>query len=188
MSARKIYANRGKLNFVFSPCWSPNMLPWCNFTPCLKEHVQNNSESVLVSLTFWIFHGIHTCVPLHILSSLRGGSVSSGWALHYYWLLGLQKAKETWLGKKNKKQENDEPNFGDKLAALILCRRRGDNPVFSQKPKFPASVLLGVRFGLAFWGGGEGLLGIRQGSEVGVVRRAQPLHQWLQLVLLLLEV
>lgn len=49
----------------------------------------------------------------------------------------------------------------------------------SQEPKFPASVLLGVSFGLAFWGGGEGLLGVRQGGEVNVVCRAKPLHQWL---------
>lgn len=60
--------------------------------------------------------------------------------------------------------------------------------MFSQEPKFPASVLLGVSFGLAFWGGGEGLLGVRQLGEEAVLRRAQPLHQRLQLVLLLLEV
>lgn len=49
-SARKIYANRQReIKFVFSPCWSPNMFPWCNFTPCLKKLVQNNSESTLVS-------------------------------------------------------------------------------------------------------------------------------------------
>lgn len=59
---------------------------------------------------------------------------------------------------------------------------------FSQEPKFPASVLLGVSFGLAFRGGGEGLLGVRQRGEVAVLRRAKPLHQRLQLVLLLLEV
>ncbi len=58
----------------------------------------------------------------------------------------------------------------------------------SQEPKFPASVLLGVSFGLAFRGGGEGLLGVRQGGEVAVLRRAKPFHQRLQLVLLLLEV
>lgn len=60
--------------------------------------------------------------------------------------------------------------------------------MFSQEPKFPASVLLGVSFGLAFRSGGEGLLGVRQGGEVAVLRRAKPLHQRLQLVLLLLEV
>lgn len=49
-------------------------------------------------------------------------------------------------------------------------------------------MLLGVSFGLAFRGGGEGLLGVRQGGEMDVLRRAKPLHQWLQLVLLLLEV
>lgn len=49
-------------------------------------------------------------------------------------------------------------------------------------------MLLGVSFGLAFWGGGEGLLGVRQGSEVDLIRGAEPFHQRLQLVLLLLEV
>lgn len=60
--------------------------------------------------------------------------------------------------------------------------------MFLQEPKFPASVLLGVSFGLAFRGGGEGLLGVRQRGEVAVRRREKPHHQWLQLVLLLLEV
>lgn len=60
--------------------------------------------------------------------------------------------------------------------------------MFSKEPEFPASVLLGVSFGLAFWGGGEGLLGVRQGGEVAVLCGTEPLHQWLQLVLLLLEV
>lgn len=58
----------------------------------------------------------------------------------------------------------------------------------SQEPQFPASVLLGFSFGLAFWGGSEGLLGVRQLGEVNALRGAQPLHQRLQLVLLLLEV
>ena len=49
-------------------------------------------------------------------------------------------------------------------------------------------MLLGVSFGLAFWGGGEGLLGVRQRGKVAVLRWAKPLHQWLQLVLLKLEV
>lgn len=59
---------------------------------------------------------------------------------------------------------------------------------FSQEPEFPACVLLGLGFGLALGGGGEGLLGVRQGGEEAVLRGAQPLHQRLQLVLLLLEV
>lgn len=71
-------------------------------------------------------------------------------------------------------------------SASVVGEKNG--PVFLQEPKFPASVLLGVSFGLAFWGGCEGLLGVRQGGEVGVIRRAKPLHQRLQLVLLLLEV
>lgn len=49
-------------------------------------------------------------------------------------------------------------------------------------------MLLGLSFGLAFWGGGEGLLGVRQRGKVAVLCGAQPLHQRLQLVLLLLEV
>lgn len=49
----------------------------------------------------------------------------------------------------------------------------------SQEPKFPASVFLGVSFGLAFWGGGEGLLRVRQGGKVGVLCWEKPLHQWL---------
>lgn len=57
-----------------------------------------------------------------------------------------------------------------------------------QKPESPAGVLLGFGFGLAFGGGCEGLLGVRQGGEVGVVRGAKPLHERLQFVLLLLEV
>lgn len=58
----------------------------------------------------------------------------------------------------------------------------------SQEPKFPASVFLGVSFGLAFRGGGEGLLGVRQRGEVGVLCGAKPLHQGLELVFLLLEI
>lgn len=49
-------------------------------------------------------------------------------------------------------------------------------------------MLLGVPFGLAFGGGGEGLLWVRQQGEGTVLCGAQPLHQGLQLVLLLLEV
>lgn len=60
--------------------------------------------------------------------------------------------------------------------------------MLSQEPKFPARMLLGVSFGLAFRGGGEGLLGVRQLGKVAVLCRAQSLHQRLQLVLLLLEV
>ena len=49
-------------------------------------------------------------------------------------------------------------------------------------------MLLGVCFGLAFGGGAVGLRGVRQGGEGGVFRGAQPRHQRLQLVFLLLEV
>lgn len=63
-----------------------------------------------------------------------------------------------------------------------------ESPFFLQEPEFPARVLLGVPFGLAFGGGGEGLLWVRQRGEVTVLCGAEPLHQWLQLVLLLLEV
>lgn len=63
-----------------------------------------------------------------------------------------------------------------------------EGPCFLQEPEFPARVLLGVPFGLAFGGGGEGLLWVRQWGEGTVLRGAQPLHQGLQLVLLLLEV
>lgn len=49
-------------------------------------------------------------------------------------------------------------------------------------------MLLGLGFGLALGGGREGLLGVRQLGQVEAVGGAKPLHQWLQLVLLLLEV
>lgn len=47
-----------------------------------------------------------------------------------------------------------------------------ESPCFLQKPEFPARMLLGVPFGLAFWGGGEGLLWVRQRGEVTVLCRA----------------
>lgn len=49
-------------------------------------------------------------------------------------------------------------------------------------------MFLGVSFGLAFRGGGEGLLGVRQRGKVAILSWAKPLHQRLQLVLLKLEV
>lgn len=98
---------------------------------------------------------------------------------------GLQKAKVM--------KQMEKPNkHGRTLKSCALVAvggvRRRRVLCFSQEPKFPASVLLGVCFGLAFRGGGEGFLGVRQGGEVAVLRRAKPLHQRLQLVLLLLEV
>lgn len=59
----------------------------------------------------------------------------------------------------------------------------------SEKPESPTRVLLGLVFGLAFRGGGIGrVLGVRQSREVGLLGGTQALHQWLQLVLLQLEV
>lgn len=69
-----------------------------------------------------------------------------------------------------------------------MCGGEGAHPVLSEEPEFPASVFFGVSFGLAFRGGREGLLGVRQGGEVGVVRGAKSLHQRLQFVLLQLEI
>lgn len=78
------------------------------------------------------------------------------------------------------------PRARESCASVVAVEE--ESPFFLQEPEFPARVLLGVPFGLAFGGGGEGLLWVRQRGEVSVLCRAQPLHQWLQLVLLLLEV
>lgn len=59
---------------------------------------------------------------------------------------------------------------------------------YSEKPEFPASVLFGLCLGLALWGGGEHLVGVRQSRTLPAVQGAQSLHQGLQLVLLQLEV
>ena len=58
----------------------------------------------------------------------------------------------------------------------------------SKEPEFPASVLFGLCLGLAFRGGSEHFVGVRQGRALGAVQGAQPPHQGVQLVLLQLEV
>lgn len=49
-------------------------------------------------------------------------------------------------------------------------------------------MFLGLCFGLALGRGCEGLVGVRQGGEVAVVRGAESFHERLQFVLLLLEI
>lgn len=58
----------------------------------------------------------------------------------------------------------------------------------SQKPEFPARVFLGLRFGLAFGRGADGLLRIRQRGERGLLGGTQSLHQRLELIFLQFEV
>lgn len=58
----------------------------------------------------------------------------------------------------------------------------------SQKPEFPARVFLGLRFGLAFGRGADGLLRIRQRGEQGLVRGTQSRHQRLELIFLQFKV
>lgn len=40
-----------EIQFGSSPPWSPNKLPWRNFTPCFGKLVQNNFESFSVTVT-----------------------------------------------------------------------------------------------------------------------------------------
>ena len=49
-------------------------------------------------------------------------------------------------------------------------------------------MFLGLRLGPALGGGGEDLVGVRQGGALGAVLGGQPLHQGQKFLLLLLEV
>lgn len=50
---------------------------------------------------------------------------------------------------------------------------------YSKEPKFPSSMLFGLCLGLAFWGGCEDLIGVRQSRTMLAVQGAQSLHQGL---------
>lgn len=63
--------------------------------------------------------------------------------------------------------------------ACMLC---------SKEPEFPTSMFFGLCLGLAFWGGCEHFIGVRQSRTLLAVWGTKSLHQWLQFVLLQLEV
>lgn len=58
----------------------------------------------------------------------------------------------------------------------------------SKEPEFPTGMLFGLCLGLAFRGGCEHFIGVRQSRTLLAVQRTKSLHQGQQLVLLQLEV
>ncbi len=60
--------------------------------------------------------------------------------------------------------------------------------LYSEEPEFPTSMFFSLCLGLAFRGGCEHFIGVRQSGALLAVQGAKSLHQGLQLVLLLLEV
>lgn len=153
------------------------------FPLCLKNVLKTLLNAFLVTMTLWIFQGAFSPVRNPVISEYPDTQLS---ILTVYQVHKIH-------GDVVKHKAVDKPNkygwpAGHTFKSCAVAAGAGDGPAFSQEPKFPASMLLGVSFGLALWGGGEGLLGVRQGREVGILRRAKSLHQWLQLVLLQFEV
>lgn len=51
--------------------------------------------------------------------------------------------------------------------------------IYSEEPEFPTSMLFGLCLGLAFWGGCEHFIGVRQSRALLAVQGAKSLHQGL---------
>lgn len=117
------------------------------FTPYLEKLVENGANSILV----WHELSMQFTSFIHLWASRCLTLLKTGYQLYKIQKIGFLNPVRLFQGLR-----------------VVLS--------FSQEPKFPASVLLGLSFGLSFWGGGEGLLGVRQGREVRILCRAKPLH------------
>lgn len=162
--------NNCKARFVIDPVWNNNFI--IPFFP-------GENSIILLNIHIHIFFINTSCDISKTKFSTRVRKVTEG--------------------AKNKKQSDriflnhpDQKAVNRCSCSDAFCRSCVENIKYvilpSQKPEFPARVFLGLRFGLAFGRGADGLLRIRQRGERGLVGGTQSLHQRLEFVFLQFKV